>query len=221
MGRNKKDIVERNKVTAAFVTAAAQIIEEEGLGAASIRKISARAGYSSATMYLYFDSINKLLIMATMSYLRDYVRELAQSVPDDLSAEETFFLVWEIFCKHSFTNAEVFYQLLYAPHTASLDDTVKEYYGIFPEELDSISGATLSMLLAGNPYKRNLALLEPYAEELGLSCEERELANSIITAFHRDIVYRIKNNELPDQSPEESIDEFMRALRFVVSSHAS
>ena len=49
-----------------FVEAVQKIIEEEGIDAVTIRKVSKLAGYNPATLYNYFDNIDYLVGFASI-----------------------------------------------------------------------------------------------------------------------------------------------------------
>ena len=63
MGRTKYSNEERRTIVATFIQAAQNIIDTDGLESVSIRRVSSEAGYSSATLYLYFSDASELTLM--------------------------------------------------------------------------------------------------------------------------------------------------------------
>ena len=51
-----------------FINAAKELIDLEGFQSVSIRKIAQRAGFHNSTLYLYFQDLNQLLMLASMKY---------------------------------------------------------------------------------------------------------------------------------------------------------
>ncbi|WP_165043313.1 TetR/AcrR family transcriptional regulator [Adlercreutzia sp. ZJ138] len=218
MGRVKYSPEARKKIVASFVEATAHIIENEGLDAVSIRKVASQAGYSSATMYLYFRDLDELITMSSISYLRDYLSELAADAETMQTAEAEYLHTWELFCKYSFANAPIFLHLYFKDHNDSLGDIIKEYYSVFPNELDKISGAVLSMLLSGDLYERTIKVLEPYAAELGFSADEAALINEITIGYYRTLLESFLSREATPENIESTTERFISATRFILEN---
>lgn len=88
---DKKDLRAR-KLQRTFLETAKEIIEEEGVKNLSARKIGDRAGYSYATLYNYFPSMDVLLSHCALDYLDDCYRYLSREEilrkAEDLPPEE-------------------------------------------------------------------------------------------------------------------------------------
>lgn len=221
MGRAKYTPDEKKVIVAAFISAAKEIIDEEGVPAVSIRKVAARAGYSSATLYLYFSDVNELIMLASIGYLEGYCKDLAQKHLELKSPGECYMSSWESFCHHAFRHPYVFESLFFTKHATSLDDVVKRYYSIYPEQLENISGTVLSMLLSGEESERNMALLRPYAKELGLSEETTQRVNEITIAYFRYKLWEAR--EIVDAEGRDSerlkalAQDFLKGVRLITT----
>ena len=77
-----------------FIEATQALIEEEGIDNLTIRKIAARAGYNSATLYHYFDNLDQLITYASLKHISLYNREFAESVTDNMTERQKFILMW-------------------------------------------------------------------------------------------------------------------------------
>ncbi|MBQ6410442.1 MAG: helix-turn-helix transcriptional regulator, partial [Atopobiaceae bacterium] len=66
---------------ATFVKATKEILATEGMDAVSIRRVSSAAGYSSATLYLYFEDMNELIMMSLISNLSTYADDIINTTP--------------------------------------------------------------------------------------------------------------------------------------------
>lgn len=201
---------------AAFVKATKDIVEEEGVEAASIRRVSTSAGYSSATLYLYFEDVNELVTMSLISYLGDYARDIIESTPADETPGETYRRTWELFCMHAFAYPAAFFNLFYGPQARNIDAIAKKYYELFPEELENASGRVLEMLGRGDLRERNRVVLEGFASELGLSKREADLANDLTVAFFRSFLQEAAERELTDKEVAAHVDRFMEGALFVL-----
>ena len=218
MGRTKYTPEKRNEIVSSFVKATIEIIQESGVDEVSIRSVSSRAGYSSATLYLYFNDLNELLSLASVFYFRNYVRDIAKTCPTgECSAEEIYRYTWETFIRHALNKPEIYLNLFFGPSSDSLDEMVREYYELFPEELENVpEGPVLGMLEAGRLHVRNRAVLVPYAEEIGMPESEVDLANEITVAYFREVLERACKMELTDKVKKQITGEFMRGVFFIL-----
>lgn len=217
MGRTKYSPEARDAIMASFVTVTKDIIETHGLKAVSIRRISSKIGYSSATLYLYFEDIDELVTMSLISYLNAYVHDIIDSTPDgDESSEDMYRRTWKLFCEHAFSNPLVFTELYFGSKRDTLSDIAKKYYELFPNELEKASGIMLDMLSQGNLFERNRVVIASLANKIGLSDHELDIANDLtISYFHHFL--DIAAAEHPDKERRgELTDQFLEGAFFVL-----
>ena len=216
MGRAKYSPEKRKEVVTSFVRATIEIIKDEGVESVTIRRVSSRAGYSSATLYLYFEDLNELISVASVFYLRNYVHDIAETGNEDRTAEETYRYTWDVFCRHALNKPTIYLNLFFGPNSDSLDDMVQEYYGLFPEELESVHSSLLSMLEAGSLLARNKTVLAPLASELGMSDDDVDLVNNITVAYFRSILERAASVDMNEERKEAFVQEFLNGAFFIL-----
>lgn len=188
MGRTSYTEEERRAIIATFIRATREVIDEDGVSGVSIRKVSNRTGYSSATLYLYFRNLDELVLLSLVGYLEDYCKSLIDSdIPHDTPLE-TYLWTWRQFCLFTFKRPEVFSNLFFGTYSSLLDDVVKRYYAIYPNQLDRINGAVLSMVLSGNLYERNMKVLAPCASNLGADEDRIGLMNEITVSYYHHVL---------------------------------
>lgn len=214
MGRAKYTEEERAAIVASFINATRELMDESGIDAVSIRKVANKVGCSSAMLYLYFTDLDELLTLAAVSYLEDYCKDLVLKVDEEEDVESTYYRTWEVFCRHTFRHPRVFERLFFEGDTSRLDELVKEYYSIYPRQLNNISGSVLKMVLSGDLATRNMSVLEPYAQKLGYSQDETSLLNDITLSYFRTCLERAES--LEDEKDRATLrEEFMRGIRFL------
>ncbi len=216
MGRAKYSPEMINDIMAAFVSAAKEIIDEDGLEQASIRHISTRAGYSSGTLYLYFEDMEELIAMALVSYLGGYVRDLIDTTTGNETPEETYRRTWALFCKHSFAHPQEYLKLFFGPKSRNMDAIAKKYYELFPVDLQYADGLMLTMLERGNLMDRNRAVLDPLATNLGLSEHETDVANDLTIAFFHAFLLYAAEKGFDDDTIKANTDRFLEGAFFVL-----
>lgn len=217
MSRAKYTPEKQRSIMATFVNATVEIIREQGIEGISIRNVAMRAGYSSATLYLYFEDIDQLIALTSVSYLRDYISDIAQKIDDIDDAKEVYLYTWEAFCRHSFAHAAIFETLFFGQYGSSVDDIVKKYYSIFPHELDKISPKALAMLMAGDMYKRNLNMLTLYAGPAGFSKTRERLVNDMSVSYYRTFLEKARAlSDIDDAQIDDLTEEFMEGARWLL-----
>ena len=182
---NKK--IQRRRMMSYFIEAAIGIIEQNGVEGLSLRKVAQAAGYNSATLYHYFKDIEHLSLMACMKYLRNYTLQLA-AYPYSSDPLEAFLEIWDIFCENACHYPKEFYTLFFNKHSNELNNTITEYYELFPEELGKQTELISRMLLGQNIYERNRFIMAPIVEAGWLEKEDAELVNEIIIFCFKEIL---------------------------------
>jgi AcrR family transcriptional regulator len=221
MGRVKYTAEERKVIIASFIRATRAIVDAEGIEAVSIREVSHRTGYSSAMLYLYFDDIDELLAYVSVGCLEDYCQELASDAAQAPSPKDAYEHAWRLLCKRSFQRPVLFLNLFFGRHSAAIDDIVSRYFEVFPSELGRLGDAALQMLALGGIERRNLALLRPYAAELGLDDETTALVNGITVACYRSALEGFRDASLGADDIDAETDRIMRTIRFLMGCTAA
>lgn len=188
MGRMKYTEEERNQIMIAFIRAAKEILGEEGIEHVSIRKVANLTGLNSATMYLYFANSDVLITMASMGYLERYCRTLAADMPKMQSSEQIFMHTWDVFSRYAFENPEIFYHIFYTEHASPLTEIVDEYYRLFPEQVQNVSGTVKEMLHEGPIQERSWKVFQPLAEERGMKESDARILNEMIVSYFRTLL---------------------------------
>ena len=216
MGRAKYSQAERERIIVTFIRAAREIIDLEGIESVSIRKVAARAGFNSATLYLYFKDVDELITLASMSYLENYCRTLAADIPLMRTSLDTYVHTWEVFCQYAFAYPHVFYHLFYKPHSVPLEETIQRYYQIYPHQLDNISGALADMLHSGTLENRNRKVLLPLAEQGLIREEDVDLVNNLTICYFRQLLEE-KCQQAGALASGRQTERFLAAVRFLLT----
>lgn len=176
---HNKDL-KRKRIMSYFISAAIEIIEQDGIGNLSIRKVAEKAGYNSATLYHYFTSLDELTLFASVKCLNEYTTELPCHLKQARDMREQYLLNWECFCNHSFCHPDIYQVLFFSPAgAANLPEAFKMYYEIFPKEKSESAAEYEEMLMEGDFYKRDYIALKRILKEKKYDVSEED-ARSII-----------------------------------------
>ena len=203
---------------ATFVKATKEILATEGMDAVSIRRVSSAAGYSSATLYLYFEDMNELVTMSLISNLSAYSDEIIRTTPNSENPREEYIRSWRIFCAYAFANPSMVLSLFYGPQSENMDAIAKKYYELFPEEVERASGRMLDMLANGSLSSRNHVVLDLFASDLGLTKEETSLANDLTIAYFRSFLLNACDcdHALSQEEIEDLTNRFIKGALFIL-----
>ena len=147
-----------------LIEATTQLIDEEGVKGVSIRKIASKAGYTSGTIYLYFEKIEELIFLSSLKYLKQYNENLESYAENAKNSYEENILVWRFFCDCSFQEPEIFHSIFFSSfefQTNKINEyyELKDFYKIFPEEIKEFSSKFYPMLLKLSLKERNKYLI--------------------------------------------------------------
>lgn len=171
---------ERNQIFARFIAATNQIMDEAGVDAVTIRQVAQLAGYKSSTLYHYFIDLDHLIMYASMKYLLEYNRRLAEYISELRDPYLRFRSIWEFFCDSAFRHPEAFHRLFYGKHRDDLEEVIRIYYQVFPDELVGMDEVVLDMLRHGSIAKRNMSIMKPLIDTGRVSAEKAPIVNEII-----------------------------------------
>jgi len=204
----------RNIRKSYFVNAARKIIENEGMDGITARKVSQMAGYDASTLYNYFESLDHIIFLASISFIKEYTTTLQTYVEDCETYVEKYIKIWDRFCHYSFENPEIYYTIFYSKLNSSYKNIIEEYYDIYPDDLPKESKYLQDMLRHQNMYDRGRSLLTPCVEEGSIRSEDLEELNDIHILLYKGILSRVMNKEI-----ELSIEEVKQlAMSYIVKT---
>lgn len=216
---NKKEIQKR-RMMSYFIEAVNQIIETDGIEAITIRKVSDMAGYNSATLYNYFENLDHLIFFASMKYLKEYVLSLPKYLKNANTPIDRYLGIWKCFCHHSFSKPKIYYTIFFDKFSNSLNDDIKEYYKIFPEELGDQSMDLLPMLLGQSIYDRNRSILKSFINNLLIEKEDLEEVNEMTVLIYQGMLSRILN-EQTNYTVDEATDRTLFYMQQTIKAYTN
>lgn len=217
MARTKYSEDQRDKIAIKFIAAAREIIETEGVSAVTVRKVATIVGCNSAKLYFYFEDLDELVTMASMSYLEKYTRTLVSDLDNLDDNCEIFLHTWEVFCFYAFNNPTMFYQIFFVDHTVPLENMISEYYRLFPYQLNQIDQRIHDMLFSGTLLERNRDALQLLVDNKTINIENIELINELMLTYFYGL---LKQRMLVDGGlieMERMKEKFMHSVKYLIN----
>ena len=156
-----------------FIEATKSLMDSVGEEGLSIRKIAAKAGYNSATIYNYFQDLDELMLFGSVSFFRDVFQKVLEGRTDDMTWKDRYIYFFRSLASASFRKPKAFYNMFYGPHSEELGRIMRVYFNqLYPEELNGIDAGFAQVMREGilvNKYRllfTNLLREENYTEEV-------------------------------------------------------
>ncbi len=216
---SNKSLKER-RIMSYFIEAIIDLMDKEDVESITIRKIADAAGYNSATLYNYFDNLDHLIVYASVSRLKEYIRDLPNYMSQADNAFEEYLAIWECFSKHAFQLPDFYYRVFFGKLSSSTPEVIRRYYDIFPEELEGLSLPLIGMLTEGNIFQRNRKLLEKCAAEDMLETACIDEINELSIFFFKGLLSELVEKK-PDWKPDRQAEKAMYYMRKIFLSCGS
>ena len=200
-------IEKKKKVMTCFIEATEDLMKEDDIDKISIRKIAKRAGYNSATLYYYFEDLEHLILFASIRYLREYTSALARNIKKGMT-------VYETFNHYAFRSPVIFHNMFFGKYSPMLLEVIKEYYDIFPDDLEGHDELLRGLLTQGNMYSRDKQIVDQLVSEGTIEDKKSDITLKIIISVHESYVYEamIQGDKLDLDSHEKSFLEIFDYL---------
>lgn len=180
---NEKELLKQRN-TIRFIEAAQELIEEEGLEKISIRKIADRAGFHNSTIYLYFEDVDELILLASLKYFNEYSKALSGLSRKKLPPREHFLSIWAFFAQTVFERPCIFYNFFFGKHRNNLTEIMTQYYDLFPQEKADYSPEIKDMYYGKTISERCMEILVPLAKEYPhIEKSDLDLINDVTVGY--------------------------------------
>lgn len=188
--RNNKKLQRKRKIEY-FIIAARKIIDEDSIQNITIRKVGELAGYNSATIYKYFDDLNHLKFFAAMTYLNDYIDEIPKYIKDATNSKEVYIKVWNCFIDNSFKIPNIYQALFLAELKNDMELYVKQFYDIFPLDIEKYPIYIQEMLNSNSLNNRSMVLMNRCVLDKIIEKENAIMADEIIVSLYENYLARV------------------------------
>lgn len=210
---NNKEAHKREN-TILFINAVQQMLNKEELKEISIRKIARHTGFHNSTIYLYFEDVDQLIMLASMKYFQEYSRILEMQSQKNQTPAENFFTIWESFFDTILEKPDVFYNFFFGKHSSNLNEVMNLYYTIFPEEYRQFSASIKSMYFGNNISERSLSLLCTLIPDTNnVTNENLNVLNEVTVSYCK---YKLEQKcQNPDLDSQIIKKDFLTAVAYI------
>ena len=213
-----QNTIHRKRMMKFFLEAAKDILNDEGIEGLSVRKVADKSGYNLATLYNYFDNIKHLLFYASIGQLTSYVEDLSRTLKENDDPQDIYLKSWRCFCDHSYNNPDTFYNLFFNNYSdENVDDSIKTYFEIFPDEINDNLTEYLPMLTENNIYERNFFLLKRALQDVTISDASLVELNEMTVLIYEGILNNIKTGLINDK--KDAVEKSMTYIQILLEPY--
>lgn len=198
-----------------FIEATYQVILKEGVKGIKIRTLANMIGCTSAVLYKYFDNLDHLITLASIRFLKDYMKifqemnEVKNKNPIKFSEN-----MWKIFIDESFKHPDIYNILFFGEYSSQLGDTIYEYFQLFSEEMFEMDGYTVSILFNGNLEDRELILLRTAANKKMISLDDAKILSTLETMIYQGYLLRCINGKMEADEAAEKCHYMIESVMY-------
>jgi len=203
----------RIKIKRKFIDITNDIIIRDGVEAVSIRKIAALAKYNSATIYLYFDNLNHLLFLSSLSGTKEYIDALTEVGQKSQNPIEKLIDIWECFIHYSFAKPKIFSTIFFSENNDKAAKYMEEYYELYPEEISDEDNIVYKLIFDHDLRKRVGTLLGDCAEEGYFKESDLEDLIELLLFAYKGMLEKVINEEVvADKMVEAKTLEYIKRI---------
>lgn len=203
-----------------YVMMASKIIEKEGVGAVSIRRIASSLGCSSASLYRHFSNLDELLFYAHLDALNDYILTLSIQEKEWKDMWDVHFGIWRAYAAAAFKNPEAFESVFYQNINRDLGEALKEYYEMFPDAIIKVSPLIKEMLEIPGFYDRDYFVCRRLVAAGKLTEENAVKLNHILCTLFLGYFKFIQENGIETEKIPEMVDRFIEESQDIARLYA-
>lgn len=204
----------RRKNTIIFIEAAKALLDEEGIGHVSVRKIAQRAGFHNSTIYLYFSDLDELILLASLKYFKKYSALLATRSDKSYSPKEDFLFIWESFFDCFLEKPCIFSNFFFGRRSHDLSGIIEKYYDLYPKESETFTEIIRDMYFGKNILERSFKIMLPLIQcKSNVREDNIHMLTELTVSYCR---YKLEEGCRASESDLKLIkSEAMRAIRYL------
>jgi AcrR family transcriptional regulator len=205
--------IRQQRIMIYFIEAADKIIKEEGLEAVTIRKAADLAGYTSATLYSYFDNLTHLIFLATMNHLDAYNSAIPDFVECCKNSVEKYLAISECFSEFAFDDPNVYELLFFTYRDEKMEEYTRQYFELYPDKLEKQWPEPFSKIYTvNNMYSRSAIMLYDCVDDGYMTKENADDFNDVALMVFKCILQDVRAGILDKKTAIERTMKYYRQM---------
>lgn len=185
----------------------------------TIRLIADAAGCTSTVIYRHFENLDHLLLIASIRFLEDYIKSLGDLLNNENDSLDMLIRTWQLFAEQSFYNVEIFDLLFWGKFKEQLSDAIVQYYQIFPNAWQNLSGMFAVVFFSSNIEERNFLVVQRAASEGYFPFKGIKTFSDIQCYMFHGLLLEYRDKYRDERLAEEGISRFMNMLELIIEQN--
>ena len=119
-----------------------------------VRDIASMSGCSPAAIYRHFETLEYLIVVASMRILDEYTVEYSALIDSNRDPYTTYLEGWKLFNRHAFNRPDIYTLLFWGPYNDSFEAAMHEYYELFPYQGSEKNTAYFFLMFFNNDMQK-------------------------------------------------------------------
>lgn len=218
MDERKKQLRQR-RMMQYFMDAAQEIIETEGIEAVTIRKVSDKAGYNSATMYNYFADVEQLISFTLLDIVMEYFEAIGRLIAENHPSYLRFLLTWKIYAVFSFEKPEIYTHVFFSEKTDTILGSIDDYLAVFPSDIMEPGDETYQKIMGKSVRERDDRIFDPCIQDGYVQKKDRDYLFTFYYALYLGLCKQMKLGMSMDR--QRNIELFVEYCIDFLLSHST
>lgn len=203
-----------------YIQKAHEIIREEGLQAVSIRRIARELGCSSACLYRYFDNLSELLYYAELRTLKGYINSLNEAEKGWKTMWDIYVGIWDCYSREAFAHPEAYNLLFFTFTNEKLKTSIKEYYEIFPEDIENTNRFFHEMLQTPDFMSRDFEMCKKCIRANAITYANAVQLNRVVCMLYKGYFKTVLDEGIKKEEIDARVRIFIKDVDAVVKALA-
>lgn len=203
-----------------YIQKAHEIIQAEGLQAVSIRRIARELGCSSACMYRHFDNLSELLYYAELRTLKGYINSLNEAEKGWKTMWDIYVGIWDCYSREAFAHPEAYNLLFFTFTNEKLKTSIKEYYEMFPEDIENTNRFFHEMLQTPDFMSRDFEMCKKCISAGAITYDKAVQLNRVVCMLYKGYFKTVMDEGIQKEEIDERVNTFVHDVDTVVGALA-
>lgn len=139
---------------------------EGSVSSLTIRELANESGCSSTALYRHFESLEYLIVVASVRFLDEYMMEYGKLIDRELDLLVGYIEGWKLFNKYAFARPDIFWRLFWGQYNRQFSKAIHEYFELFPfSGPEKFSADYYTLLFEHDIYQRDFIILRGAANQ--------------------------------------------------------
>ena len=199
-----------------YIAKANEIIHSEGIEAVTIRRIAREMGCSTASLYRYFDNRDELLYYAELGEMNDYIRRLNAAEKNWRNVWDIYVGVWYCYSMEAFRKPEAYNLLFFENNNNKLRVSIREYYRMFPENLQLSNRVFHDMLQTPDFMGRDFEMCRKCIRATAILFDDAVKLNRMVCLLFKGYFKTVCDDGIEEKKITPFVGQFIRDIERLI-----